>query len=210
MKLFLDCEFNEFKGDLISMALVSEDGNYEWYEVVPCENPGPWVKEHVMPILGKPAISVQEMQRSLQHFLAQFDKVHIIADWPEDIKHFCDALIVGAGMRIDTPPLTMEVVRIDFGESKIPHNALCDARGIRDLYLYIIKLESNMNERQLSDEETKNLCSKIDELKLQPYRDDVEDGFGELYYDIDGKKYRMIYDSNFDWFLDIVYEGNYD
>ena len=136
MKLFLDCEFNEFKGDLISMALVSEDGNHEWYEVVPCENPGPWVKEHVMPILGKPAISVQEMQRSLQHFLAQFDKVHIIADWPEDIKHFCDALIVGAGMRIDTPPLTMEVVRID-GESKIPHNALCDARGIREAYLHM-------------------------------------------------------------------------
>lgn len=26
MRLFLDCEFNEFKGALISMALISEDG----------------------------------------------------------------------------------------------------------------------------------------------------------------------------------------
>lgn len=151
MRLFLDCEYNEFKGDLISMALVSEDSKHEWYEVVPCENPGPWVKEHVMPILGKSAISVQEMQRSLQHFLAQFDKVHIIADWPEDIKHFCDALIVGAGMRIDTPPLTMEVVRID-GESKIPHNALCDARGIRAAHsAYIVNRALN------------SLLSKVDD-----------------------------------------------
>lgn len=130
MKLFLDCEFNEFKGALISMALVSEEG-HEWYEVVPCETPGPWVAQNVMPILGKPAVSVEEMQRSLQQWLAQFDAVHVVADWPEDIAHFCSALITGPGYRLDTPPLTMEVVRID-ADSELPHNALADAIGIRD------------------------------------------------------------------------------
>ena len=129
MKLFLDCEFNEFKGALISMALVAEDGR-EWYEVVPCEQPGNWVAQNVMPILGKPAISVEEMQRSLRQWLAQFDAVHIVADWPEDIAHFCNALITGPGYRLDTPPLTMEVLRID-AASDLPHNALADARGIR-------------------------------------------------------------------------------
>ena len=130
MRLFLDCEFNEFRGDLISMAIVAEDGR-EWYEVVPCTAPGSWVFEHVMPILHKRAIPYADMQRSLQAWLSQFGAVHIVADWPEDIQHFCNALIVGPGMRIDTPPLTMEVLRID-AESKLPHNALYDARGIRD------------------------------------------------------------------------------
>lgn len=130
MKLFLDCEFNEFRGNLISMALVAEDGR-EWYEVVPCEQPGAWVAEHVMPILGQEPVSVPTMQASLCFWLAQFDSVHIVADWPEDIAHFCQALITGPGYRMDTPPLTMEVLRIDAGSAQ-PHNALADARGIRD------------------------------------------------------------------------------
>jgi hypothetical protein len=130
MRLFIDCEFNEFKGELISMAVVSEDGR-EWYEVLPCDKPGEWVAQHVIPVLGKPAVTLIQMQHSLHSWLAQFDSIHVIADWPEDIKHFCDALIIGPGMRINTPPLTMEVFRID-APSKVPHNALYDARGIRD------------------------------------------------------------------------------
>lgn len=128
MKLYLDCEFNEFKGDLISMALVAEDGR-EFYEVLPCVNPGAWVAEHVMPVLGKAPVAIGEFQISLQHFLRQFESVHIVADWPEDIQHFCNSLITGPGSRLNTPPLTMEVVRID-APSDQPHNALADARGI--------------------------------------------------------------------------------
>jgi hypothetical protein len=131
MKLFLDCEFNGFKGDLISMALVAEDGR-EWYEVLPCNDPCEWVAEHVMPILDKsPLENVALMSRSLFDFLKQFDSIHIVADWPEDIQHFCSVLITGPGERIDTPKLTMEILRID-SESEVPHNALSDARGIRD------------------------------------------------------------------------------
>ena len=133
MRLFLDCEFNEFKGALISMALVAEDGR-EWYEVVPCEKPGAWVAENVMPILGKDPVSMESMQRSLALWLAQFGSVHVVADWPEDIAHFCQVLITGPGWRLDTPPLTMEIVRIDAG-SVTPHNALSDARGIRDFII---------------------------------------------------------------------------
>ena len=51
MKFWIDTEFNEYLGDLISMALVSEDG-HEWYEALPCANPGSWVAEHVMPIIN--------------------------------------------------------------------------------------------------------------------------------------------------------------
>jgi len=129
MKIWIDCEFNEFKGELISMALVDENGR-EFYESLGCQNPGPWVAEHVMPIIGKHPVGKATFQLALRDWLAAYDAIHVIADWPEDIKHFCDALITGPGYRMETPPLTMEVVRIDAG-SELPHNALADARGIR-------------------------------------------------------------------------------
>ena len=137
MRLFLDCEFNGFKGQLISMALVSDDG-HEWYEVLHCQKPTTWVAENVMPILFQPATLPLMFAASLKTFLAQFTSIHIVADWPEDIQHFCSALITAPGVRIDTPPLTLEVLRID-SVSEVPHNALHDARGIRN---EVLRLES--------------------------------------------------------------------
>lgn len=131
MRFYIDTEFNEYSGQLISMALVGEDGS-EWYEVLPCRNPGPWVAEHVMPILGKEPISRGIMQLGLRAFLGQYKSAHIIADWPEDIQHFCALLITGPGQRIDTPPLSFEIRRdLDGAVSAVPHNALEDAKGIR-------------------------------------------------------------------------------
>lgn len=132
MRLFIDGEWNGYQGDLISLALVAEDGS-EWYEVLGCKWPENWVAEHVMPKLGKQAISYKEMQESLTLFLNKFDCVHIVADWPEDIEWFCHVLITGPGERLDIPPLTMEVVRVDT-VSKNPHNALADAQALRDFY----------------------------------------------------------------------------
>lgn len=134
MRLFIDCEFNEFQGELISLALVDEEGR-EWYEVLPCAKPGSWVAEHVMPILGKPAVLRGVAQRSLQEWLSRYSEIHIVADWPEDIAHFCQFLITGPGMRLNTPPLSMEILRID-AASELPHNALADARGIRQEILF--------------------------------------------------------------------------
>lgn len=134
MRIWIDCEFNEFRGALISMALVAEDGR-EFYEVLPCANPGAWVAQHVMPILGKKPIELRDLQFHLHGFLRIYPEVHLIADWPEDISHFCQTLIVGPGERIDTPFLTMEVRR-DLDEvSDIPHNALADARAIMSRHL---------------------------------------------------------------------------
>lgn len=134
MNIYIDCEFNEFRGELISMALVDEAGR-EFYEVLPCAKPGAWVAEHVMPILGKPSVTFGQFQLSLCQWLCVYDSIHIIADWPEDITHFCQSLIAGPGMRINTPPLTMEVRRDLDAVSELPHNALADARAIRALAL---------------------------------------------------------------------------
>lgn len=128
MNLFIDCEFNSFKGDLISMALVSPAGQ-EFYEVLPCGKPHPWVVEHVLPFLEKEPIRMQVFQHRLEKFLCQFPRAHIIASWPEDLEHFCRALITGPGDQLAIPDLSMEIFRVSAG-SAVPHNALHDARGI--------------------------------------------------------------------------------
>ena len=89
MRLWIDTEFNEFRGALISMALVAEDGQ-EWYAALECPNPGSWVAEHVMPLVGIAPVSRLVFCVSLRQFLKRFATVHIVADWPEDIEHFCE------------------------------------------------------------------------------------------------------------------------
>lgn len=134
MNLFIDCEFNEHQGDLISMALVAENGSI-FYEVIPCHNPKAWVREHVMPVLNKTAIELDDMRQKIQQWLSQFDHVHLIADWPTDIELFCKTLVLDGGYRLDTPPLTMEILRdIDTTASAIRHNALSDARALKISY----------------------------------------------------------------------------
>lgn len=132
MKIFIDGEWNSYGGELISLALVAEDGR-AFYKVLGCDNPDPWVAENVMPKLGKPWITMESLQEQLAIFLNQFDTVQIIADWPEDIMWFCKVLITGPGTRLDTPPLMMGILRVDT-ISENPHNALADALALRDWY----------------------------------------------------------------------------
>ena len=130
MNIYIDTEFNDFGGDLISLAMVDENCR-EFYAVLNCQNPTPWVAENVIPVLGQRFASLRMLQTRMEAWLAEYDSVHIVADWPEDIAHFCRALITGPGMRMDTPPLTLEVRRdLSSEASAIPHNALEDARAI--------------------------------------------------------------------------------
>ena len=132
MILWIDTEFNEYRGALISMALVSEDGS-EWYGVRYCDDPGLWVREHVIPYLLKQPERDADLRASLTNFLCQFDAVHIISDWPGDIAHFCNFLEYAPGDRIGPDTMTFEVRR-DLPDtsktSRIPHNALEDARAL--------------------------------------------------------------------------------
>lgn len=141
MILFLDCEYNGFGGELLSIALASECGRcFYWIVSGTTEVPTDWVAEHVIPIMGafdncNATGSLNNIRRELQFYLSRFDKIHVVADWPEDIVHFCKLLLTDVpGQRINTPPLTMEIVRIDCA-SEMPHNALADAVGIRKEYL---------------------------------------------------------------------------
>jgi len=67
----------------------------------------------------------------------------------------------------------------------------------------------NTQERELSEEETRQVYEKICELKPKPFDRHYDRKHSEFYYEVDGKQYRLIYDAGGDWFCDIIYEGNY-
>jgi hypothetical protein len=145
-KFFLDTEFNGFGGKLISMALVPEDPAIrEFYvELEMQDQLEPWVKENVVPHLILLPQSRIKFQQGLAQYLWEIGECVIVADWPDDIRHFCESLIIGPGMSLNM--LHNIKFELDFGieyESLVPHNALHDARAIRDAYLKREKTISN-------------------------------------------------------------------
>ncbi len=135
--LWLDTEFNGFGGALISMALVDEVGASVYF-ALPCDNPVPWVAEHVMPVLGIAPTTRRAAQASVRMFLHRFARANIVANWPDDIKHFCAFMVDGPAECLVTPPLTFEL-RTDLGgtadRSSVPHNALQDAIALRNIHM---------------------------------------------------------------------------
>jgi len=136
-KLFLDCEFNGFGGKLMSMALVPAGHEPEFYcEIEMTDQLDPWVAANVVPHLTQAPVTYSEFQQRLCQYLINMENILIIADWPDDIRYFCEALITGPGERINIPSvIKFELdLSIDY-VSAVPHNALHDARGIRDYFI---------------------------------------------------------------------------
>lgn len=135
MRLFLDTEFNGWGGDLISLALVPEDPEQpEFYRELDCRQClDPWVKANVVPLLDRTPVTHSEFQLALSRYLWQFDTIEIVADWPDDIRYFCESVITGPGERINLPnpiKFTLDLGIVYYSER--PHHALYDARAIRD------------------------------------------------------------------------------
>jgi hypothetical protein len=138
MNFYIDTEFNGFGGKLMSMAIVPEDPKfYEFYcEIEMTDQLDPWVRENVVPHMFQLRVTYSEFQFALSRYLLniEHDDITIVADWPDDIRYFCEALITGPGERINMPKnITLELnLNIDY-VSEVPHNALWDARAIRDV-----------------------------------------------------------------------------
>jgi len=155
MKYYLDCEFNGFEGELISMALVS-DGSREiylankeferaahWAKKQPeIKTPGidPWVWANVLPIIETPYAAPLwcPLNQFAAHLSTLFlgDRAPIVAtDWPDDIKYLCQCLITGPGEMINIPGITFEMHRVDAYPTTMPeavqHNAYSDAMALR-------------------------------------------------------------------------------
>ena len=148
MRYFLDTEFNGFGGELISLALVPDHGDQEFYALLDLpEEIHPWVARHVVPYLNSVPAGVRhgimtrlEAATALVAYLAGDDDPVIVADWPDDIAYFCSLLITGPGDMVPIGSLRFEFVSSPgfstAAISKVPHNALHDARALRDFVVH--------------------------------------------------------------------------
>ena len=149
MRYFLDTEYNGWGGALLSLALVPDDGE-ELYVTLDWEGPlVEWVERNVIPYLDmvpdalvSPRMSRADAARTVAHYLAGDAQPEIVADWPEDIAQLSALLVTGPGMMVEVPPLTFRFVELTgfstAANSKVPHNALHDARSLRD---HVLTLE---------------------------------------------------------------------
>ena len=145
VRYFLDTEYNGTGGALLSLALVPDDGDELYLTFTTGEPLVEWVERHVLPYLdcvpeqlACPRLPLRDGAHALERYLHGDDNPLIIADWPEDIAQFCNLLVTGPGEMIDLRYLTFRVVPLsNFStaeNSKVPHNALHDARALRDHY----------------------------------------------------------------------------
>ena len=151
MRYFLDTEFNGFGGALLSLALVPEDGD-EFYVTLDCADPiFPWVERNVVPYLDtvpvglvSPRLSRREAAVALSAYLAEDPAPELVADWPEDLAQFCSLLMTGPGTMVPVPPLIFRLVPLQgfspAANSAVPHNALHDARSLRDHFASVLDL----------------------------------------------------------------------
>lgn len=137
--LFLDTEFNGLHGELISLALASDDGRV-FYEVLDTSEMSidPFVTEHVLPKLDQEPVTHLELCRKLVAFLRQFSGVEVVADWPADFEHLCRAMTQYAAStgEWDVPvELSMKLVTTPKLSPAMPHNAVSDAQALREWYV---------------------------------------------------------------------------
>jgi hypothetical protein len=143
LRYFLDTEYNGTGGALLSLALVPDDGD-DFYLTLRTEEPiSEWVGQHVVPYLDMvpdplscPRLTRKDASHALEGYLRHDEEPFIVADWPEDVAQFCDLLITGPGDMVELRHLTFRLTPMSnfstAANSKVPHNALYDARALRD------------------------------------------------------------------------------
>ena len=120
-----------------------DDGDELYLTFMTDEPIADWVERHVMPYLDAvpeqlscPRLSRSDAVHALELYLRHDDEAVIVADWPEDVAQFCNLLITGPGDMVELRHLTFRLVPMSnfstAANSKVPHNALHDARALRD------------------------------------------------------------------------------
>lgn len=148
MLIFIDTEFTDFKKpELISIGLVSDDGQHEFYAELPVNQArcNDFVLATVLPLLGKvqgAQCSFAELKERLTQWLAQFavsTPVTICFDFPGDWQLLCHALgdeipewLTGQNVY---PYINQTTYQMFFIENRLQeHHALNDAKANRHAY----------------------------------------------------------------------------
>ena len=143
MRYFLDTEYDGIGGALLSLALVPDDGDELYLTLQTPAPPIEWVQRHVVPYLDAvpeqlscPRLTREDAAHALERYLRHDDEPLIFADWPEDITQFCNLLVTGPGRMIELRQVAFRLAPMTnfstAANSKVPHNALHDARALRD------------------------------------------------------------------------------
>jgi hypothetical protein len=149
VRYFLDTEYNGMGGTLLSLALVPDDGDELYLTLRTEDEIVPWVQQNVVPYLDTvpeqlscPRLSRKDAAHALERYLRHDHDLVIHADWPEDVAQFCELMITGEGDMIEVRDVTFRLLpTANFStaaSSKVPHNALHDARALRD---HVIAME---------------------------------------------------------------------
>jgi hypothetical protein len=145
-KYYIDTEFNGFGGEIISFALVREDGAYLSL-VFDCLKPVQWVRENVIPHLyagpvshTEKTIPVSSAGPLIATFLFGDSNPVVLADWPDDIRFFCELIMTGPGTMVGIKNLVFQMARgLDAYpttlKGAVHHNAYWDAMALRELFV---------------------------------------------------------------------------
>jgi len=129
--LYLDTEFNGHGGQLISLALVTDQSPDEFYGVLPLPSiVNEWVAKHVLPLLDLEPESPEQFRMRLKFFLEKHSGQEIVADWPDDFKHLMSALSGDSYAESWMIPMEMRLIVSGDVRPERPHNALSDARAL--------------------------------------------------------------------------------
>jgi hypothetical protein len=149
VRYFLDTEYNGVGGALLSLALVPDNGDELYLTLQTSDALLDWVERHVVPYLDSvseqlscPRLSRTDAASALERYLVHDEEPLIVADWPEDIAQLCNLMITGPGEMIETRHIIFRLAPMNnfstAANSKVPHNALHDARALRD---HIVAME---------------------------------------------------------------------
>lgn len=150
MHFFLDCEFDGFGGKLLSLALAPRDRASDSLYLLASDASDvqdEWVRQNVVPFykteLPQPAqffeIGRAAFGPAISSYLSEFSggMPHIVVDWPDDLRYFCESLIVSPGQMVGLPAFSSQLVRVDAYPTTLPnavqHNALWDALALREV-----------------------------------------------------------------------------
>jgi hypothetical protein len=148
VRYFLDTEYNGIGGALLSLALVPDDGDELYLTFKTSEPIVEWVQRHVAPYLDSvpeqlscPRLTREDAAHALERYLRHDEEPVIFADWPEDISQFCNLMVTGPGVMVEIAQVSFRLMPLSnfstAANSKVPHNALHDARALRDHILAI-------------------------------------------------------------------------
>lgn len=143
MIYWLDTEFSNWGGHVLSLALVAQDGR-ELYLALPDQDidlgVSDFVRKNVLPHVETANAMPTRAPRQdwpglIKNFLSMDSAVVIYADWPDDIRIFCECLITGPGTMVQISDLLFRYKRVEGGVPTLPgetaHNALSDARSFK-------------------------------------------------------------------------------